>query len=374
MTRVVLRLVTSVAMSVSLAACALPRGAALQSEVLAKSSSQVPELATYPVTRDFLPRIASWPMTGGGSGDNWLKASGGASGQIIAPGDKIDLAIWESSENGLLAGPGQRMTPLTGALVSPQGKLFVPYLGAVKISGMSPEHAREVIQTKLEPLVPSPQVQLNATPGRQNSVDLVGGVTSPGNFPMVDRTLTVLGLISMGGGAQAGIDNPQLRLHRGGKVYRTSLQRVVDTPSLDTTLRAGDKLIVEKDQRQFIALGATGSQTLVPFPKDKVSALEAVSLAGGLTSSRADPGGVLVLREYSPNQVVSGASAGGSGPGHERVVFTIDLTTADGLFSAGKFMIQPQDLVLATESPVSDARSILSLLGLTVGIYDRASD
>jgi len=93
MTRVVLRLVTSVAMSVSLAACALPRGAALQSEVLAKSSSQVPELATYPVTRDFLPRIASWPMTGGGSGDNWRKAAGGASGQIIAPGDKIDLAM-----------------------------------------------------------------------------------------------------------------------------------------------------------------------------------------------------------------------------------------------------------------------------------------
>lgn len=371
MTRVVLRLVTSVAMSVSLAACALPRGAALQSEVLAKSSSQTPELATYPVTREMLPRIAGWPMTGESTQDHWLKASGGASGQIIAPGDKIDLAIWESSENGLLAGPGQRMTPLTGALVSPQGNLFVPYLGAVKISGMSPEHAREVIQTKLEPLVPSPQVQLNATPGRQNSVDLVGGVAAPGNFPMVDRALTVLGLLSLGGGTQPGIDNPQLRLHRGGKVYSTSLQRLIETPSLDTTLRAGDKLIVEKDQRQFIALGATGTQTLVPFPKDKISALEAVSLAGGLTSTRADPGGVLVLREYAPGQVVGGDAAGITGPGHERVVFTIDLTTADGLFSAGKFRIQPQDLVLATESPINDARSILQLLGLSIGLSNQ---
>ena len=374
MARKFVRLATSVAICVSLSACALPRTAALQSEVLDKSTGTAPELATYVVSRDFLPRVAGWPMTGDTPSNNWLKASGGASGQLIAPGDTVDLVVWESGENGLLAGPGQRGTPLKTSVVSPQGNLFVPYLGPVKISGMSPEHAREVIQGKLEPLVPSPQVQLNATPGRQNSVDLVSGVNQPGNFPMVDRSLTVLGLLSLGGGAQSSIENPQLRLHRGGKVYRTSLQRVIDTPSFDTTLRAGDKLIVEADKRQFIALGATGTQTLIPFPKESVSALEAVSLAGGLAGERADPGGVLVMREYAQSQVVGGDAAGVQGPGHERVVFTIDLTSADGLFSAGKFMVQPQDLVLATESPITDARSILSLLGLTSVVYDRTSD
>jgi polysaccharide export outer membrane protein len=263
------------------------------------------------------------------------------------------------------------VTPLANSVVSPKGTLFVPYLGAIKVSGLSPEAAREAIQSKLEPLISSPQVQVNVSPGRQNSVDLVGGVSAPGNFPMEDRSLTVLGLISMAGGVQGSVTNPQLRLHRGGSVYRTSMQRLVDNPSLDTTLRPGDKLIVEKDARQFIALGATGTQTLIPFPKESVSALEAVSLAGGLTSSRADPGGVLVLREYAANQVVTGDGAGNIGPGHQRVVFTIDLTTADGLFSAGKFAINPQDVVLATESPVNDARSILSLLGLSIGISNQ---
>lgn len=331
-------------------------------------------MATYAVTRDVLPRVAGWPMTGGGATGGWPKASGGASGQIIAPGDSIELVVWESGENGLLAGPGQRGTPLKTSIVSPDGKLFVPYVGPIKVSGMSPDHAREVIQTKLEPLVPSPQVQLHASPGRQNSVDLVGGVAAPGNFPMVDRSLTVLGLLSRGGGAQATLENPQISLHRGGKVYRTSLERVLANPSLDITLRAGDKVIVEKDKRQFIALGATGAQKLIAFPKDHVSALEAVTLAGGLSATRADPGGVLILREYAPNQVVSGTDAGITGPANSRVVFTIDLTSADGLFSAGKFNIQPQDLILATESPISDARSILSLLGLSFGVANSAAN
>lgn len=370
MSRNFVRLATSVAVCLSVSACALPRGAALQSEVLEKSSSQTPELATYPVTRDFLPRVVNWPMTGNPPSANWPKSSGGASGQIIAPGDTIDLVVWESGDNGLLAAPGQRGTPLKSSVVSPDGKLFVPYIGPVKVSGMSPDHAREVIQTKLEPLVPSPQVQLNATPGRQNSIDLVGGVGMPGSFPMVDRSLTILGLLSRGGGASSAIANPQVSLHRGGKVYHNSLDRILNNPALDTTLRAGDKVIVEKDKRQFVALGATGSQTLVPFPKDHVSALEALSLAGGLSATRADPGGVLILREYAPKAVVTGADAGITGPANTRVVFTIDLTSADGLFSAGKFMVQPQDVVLATESPISDTRTILSLLGLSFGVIN----
>jgi polysaccharide export outer membrane protein len=265
----VVRLVTSVAICVVLSACALPRGAALQSEVLQKASSETPELAVYVVNREFLPRAAGWPMTGGVPPNNWLSASGGAMGQIIAPGDLIELVVWERGENGLLAGPEQRGTALKTSTVSPQGNVFVPYLGSVKISGMSPEHAREVIQGKLEALVSSPQVQLNASPGRQNSVDLVGGVNAPGNVLMVDRQLTVLGLLSVGGGAQESIENPQLRLHRGGKVYHTSLQSVLDSPSLDTTLRAGDKLIVEPDTRQFIALGAIGKQTRRPVCADR---------------------------------------------------------------------------------------------------------
>jgi len=52
----------------------------------------------------------------------------------------------------------------------------------------------------------------------------------------------------------------------------------------------------------------------------------------------------------------------------DRVVFTLDLTSADGLFSAGIFHIMPGDLVYATESPVNAASTVLGLLGTVLGV------
>ncbi len=358
------RVLAMFVLCLAIAACTLPRGAALQSEILRNDDDETPEFAHYEVTRDLLPTIADWPSTASTT-RAWIGHSGGAAGQIIAPGDSVQLSIWENGENALLTTPGVPSANLQIMAVSPQGRIFVPYVGQVKIAGMSPEHAREVVQNSLSELIPAAQVQLAATPGRQNSVDLVGGVAHPGSFPLVDRSLTVLGLISMGGGITGNIENPQLRLIRGGKTHVISMERLAQNPDLDTTLRGGDKLLVEKDTRYFMALGASGRETLVPFPKDSLTALEAVTLMGGINENRANPRGVLILREYPASAVVA---EGGSGPTHHRVVFSLNLTSADGLFSASRFGVEPNDLVLATESSGATAATILGLLRSSITV------
>ena len=55
----------------------------------------------------------------------------------------------------------------------------------------------------------------------------------------------------------------------------------------------------------------------------------------------------------------------------QRVVFTLDLTSADGLFSAGNFQIMPDDLVYATESPIGAARTIFGLLATALTLESR---
>ena len=105
----------------------------------------------------------------------------------------------------------------------------------------------------------------------------------------------------------------------------------------------------------------------MPFPQDVVTALDAMSLIGGLADTRADPKGILILREYPESAIKDGIS----GPEHERSVFVIDLTSADGLFSAGQFRIEPKDTVMVSESPISGATTIL---GLVAKILDIAND
>jgi polysaccharide export outer membrane protein len=53
------------------------------------------------------------------------------------------------------------------------------------------------------------------------------------------------------------------------------------------------------------------------------------------------------------------------------VVFTIDLTSADGLFAARRFQINPEDVVLATESPVTSVNVVFNLIGAALGIANR---
>jgi len=356
------------ALLLTLSACSLPRGAALQSEILKGAEAEVPEFAVYPVSKAFLPVAANWPETGA-TPHNWVPASAGPSSQIITAGDTIEVTVWDSEENSLLASPGQKSVPLQRLTVSPDGSTFIPYLDRVSVAGKTPERAREEIQSRLAEVTPAAQVQLVLTPGRKNAASIVGGVAAPGTYPMPDRNYSVLDLISQGGGVAANLRNPQISLQREGRVYRTSVAQLYAKPKFNTRLHGGDKVIVQEDARYFLSLGATGSESLFPFSKDNISAMDAVSIIGGLSDSRANPKGILILREYAARNVSADPARG---PSNERVVFTMDLTTADGLFSARKFWINPGDLVLATESPITKVQTIFGLIGGAFGLVNTA--
>ena len=283
---------------------------------------------------------------------------------MIAAGDVIDLTIWDNDENSLLTPPAAKVVDIQGVPVSADGTVFIPYLDEIVLNGLTHDAARKLIQTELGSILPSAQVQLAVTPGRRSSVDVVGGVVSVGSYPLPDRNFSLLSLMAQSGGVAPGLRNPQIKLVRGDGVFGVSVDRLYADPALDATLHGGDKVIVEEDKRYFLSLGAAGTEDLQYFPKETVSALDAVSLIGGVNDARANPRGVLILREYSDRSVRSD----GTGPDRARVVFTLDLTSADGLFSARKFQVQPKDLVLVTESPLNSARTLLGLVGQVLGL------
>jgi polysaccharide export outer membrane protein len=361
----------SLALSTALSACGtLPQGAALRTEITRGSEDAETDFAFYPVTRALLPTLDAWPAVASEYSHGWPKGSHGSTGQIIQPGDLVEIQIWDNQDNSLLMSNGQRVASLGEVAVSPSGRVFIPYVGDVRISGMGPDRAREAIQNELMMISPSAQVQLLMQAGRQNTVDLVSGVAKPGSYPLPDRNFSVLSLISQGGGVPKDMRNPRVRLQRGDRTYLNTVERLFSNPGMDTVLTGGDKVIVEEDERFFLSLGAAGKEQIVYFDRDRITALEAISMIGGLTDSRADPEGVLILREYPR----SALSAGARGPREQRVVFAIDMTTADGLFSARNMLIQPGDVVLATESPVVRVQTVVGLIGAGFGLLTAAGN
>ncbi|PWK59913.1 polysaccharide biosynthesis/export family protein [Roseicyclus mahoneyensis] len=358
------------AAAMALAGCEqLPRGAAVEREIVAVAQGEIADFAVYPVDRALLAQLADWPQTGERR-LNWIPASGGARTQVIAPGDVLEITIWDSNENSLLSSNGQRQVQIQALTVAPDGSVFVPYVGNTQVSGLTLQLAREHLQDEIDMVVPSAQVQLTLVEGRTNSVDLVGGVSAPGAYPLPDRNYTVLNLLAAGGGVQAGLANPQIRLRRGGNIYGTSVERLYDNPGLDTLLIGGDQVIVEEDRRRFLSLGAAGQQNQHAFTQDTVTALDAMAIIGGVDSRRGNPGGILILREYPTSAV----RTDGRGPTQSRVVFTLDLISADGLFSARNFHLHGDDLVLVTESPITSAQTIFGLIGSVFGLANQTSN
>ncbi|MBM3616053.1 MAG: polysaccharide export protein [Alphaproteobacteria bacterium] len=367
-----------IAVAVVLAGCsAAPRGSGLQSEVLqsrtAAGQSAVDDalpqdFAVEPITRESLGRYANWPARSQGRSYGWPKGQGGKPNQI-RPGDVITISVWVSEDNSLLTAPNQRVAEMPEMTVSPTGQLFLPYIGQMQVAGQSQEEARAAIEAAYVKVTPSAQVQLRSVEGRQSSASVVSGVAKPGSYPLTDSGVTVLDILALSGGVPQTVINPQVRVQRGDTTYGISLDRVMKDTALNIRLQGGDRVFVEADENYFLSLGASGTQAQHYFPQDRVSALDALSIIGGLAEARADAKGILILRSYDPESV----RADGSGPRHARTIFTIDLTSADGLFSAGEFRIQPGDLIYVTESPLLTSRNVLTLIGSVFGLAVQAN-
>ena len=130
------RVMTFAVITLAVAACdALPRGAPVEREVVEAATGEVADFSVYPVTRTFLPVLAEWPRTGERH-LGWIPTSGGARTQVIAAGDELRLTIWDSDADSLLTNsdPSAVIEALT---VAPDGTIFVPYVGDVRVSGMT---------------------------------------------------------------------------------------------------------------------------------------------------------------------------------------------------------------------------------------------
>jgi len=352
---------------VLLAGCAVPRGAPSRAEFLESGTEDI-DFALEIVTPSRLETYAGWGSSDPRRSRRWLSGGALPSDQRLEPGDRLSLRIWDAEESSLITTPGAQFADITNVVVSASGFVTLPYVEDVMVRGLTLEAARAELQSRLTEIIPSAQVQVSVEQGRRNSVSMLGGVATPGAYPLTERNLPLTAMIASAGGVVPTLANPQVQITRGGEVYRRSLRLILADPAHDPALRGGDRIVVEEDPRRFMALGATGRQEVITFDDETVTALRAVSLMGGIDDARADPEGLLVLRRY-PQAAVDRPD----GPPHRRMVFSFDLTNAESLFSADEFHLVDGDVVLATQAPATTARRVLSLFGSVLGIADAAA-
>ena len=345
-------------LALALAGCGLPRSGPNKTEIFAGAVQKQGDAFIVEVNDRVTRATAVVPAFG--FSDAFLNAARLGS-DIIQPGDTLGLSIWENVEDGLLSSSVTGATMLEEIQVDGAGFIFVPYAGRIRAAGNTTEAIRRIITEKLSQQTPDPQVMVRRLAGNGATVSITGAVGGQGIYPIERPTRTLTSMLAKAGGVTIEPEIAQVTVFRGNQTGKIWFQDLYRHPQFDIALRPGDRILVEEDSRAFTALGATGAQKRVTFTTQTLSALEAIAQVGGLSTSTADPTGIFVFRNESAeiaNQVLGRTDL----VGPQRMIYVLDLTRPNGVFTARDFVIRDGDTVYVTEAPFVQWSKVLNAI------------
>lgn len=348
--------------SFAVSSCGLPRPGPTKREIYEGSVQRQGNAYVVSVNDRVIAATRQAPNPGFNA---QFRNAGLIAADTIRPGDRLLITVYENVEEGLLTSAGLPST-LTEIQVDQSGHIFVPYAGRIRAAGNTPEALRQIITRKLDQQTPDPQFIVARAPGDGSTVSIVGTAGAQGVLPIEASTSTLSTMIASAGGVTTDPENTRVTVIRGDNKGTVWLEDLYESKVQDIALRPGDRILIQEDTRRFTSLGATGGQSLVEFPQPTMTAIEAIAYLGGLNSNLADPTGIFIFRDESPefaNRVLGRDDF----QTPKRFAYVLDLTEPTGMFLGRDFMIRDGDTIYVTEAPYVQWTKTLSVLTSSVG-------
>ncbi len=238
----------------------------------------------------------------------------------VGPGDVLEISVFA------LESP-QETSRLLRA-VADDGSVSLPWVGSVKVAGWTPrEVEKEIAAAYRGRFLKNPQVTVDVKEYNSVVVLVTGAVVKPGIYKLRHNRDTLLEILSMAGGLRADAGDEVLVVHRagrgrtglrdglstggaeadGGTVVRIDLKALVDDGDLDLNVLVGrgDIVAVRPRMRRYVyVLGYVQRPGAFELKSgQKVDALKAVALAGGLSATARAQNSFLV-REAKDGQTI----------------------------------------------------------------------
>ena len=103
-----------------------------------------------------------------------------------------------------------------GTAVNNQGNIYFPYTGETYVRGKTIEQTRKVVTSKLSHFIKDPQVTIQISKFRSQSVNVMGAVNIPKTIPITNYPLTIFDAINQSGGInKATADTSKIFIIRG---------------------------------------------------------------------------------------------------------------------------------------------------------------
>lgn len=307
-----------------------------------------------------------------------LFGESGVSATVLAPGDQVDIAIWEAPPAVLFgAAPGDLQlgggpdlasnTPIPRQQVDEAGMIAIPFVGRIKVLGMRPEQVESLIVGRLRRRANDPQAVVRLVQNETRTATILGEVSSSRQIGLSARGERLLDALAVAGGTKQPIEQSTVQLARGDRRAVMPLEKVINDPLQNVRLRPGDVVTVQHQPFSFVALGAVARNAEVPFEGNGITLAEALGRVGGLNDRRADVKGVFVFRleDRAALPTLAGADVRTTSDGRVPVVYTLRMTDAASLFTMQDFRMRDGDVLYIATAPGVELERFLQTISST---------
>lgn len=275
----------------------------------------------------------------------------------IGPGDILNIVIWEHPELALTPASSNVTTGSTsqadvgnGYNVSADGFIQFPFLGPVKVAGLTEYQTRNVITRRISAFVNDPQVTVRVQAYRHSRIYIDGEVRTPGLQTMNDIPLTLPEALNRAGGFTVDADRSSIMLTRKDVTTRINLPQLthdgINPQSI--LLENGDLLrVANRNDSRVYLLGEilrTNSQVM---RDGRLTLGDALGEAGGVTPETSNPRQIYVIRKG--NQ------------GHAEI-YHLDAASPVAYVLAAGFELKSHDIVFVDPAPIVRWNRVISML------------
>ena len=289
---------------------------------------------------------------------------------VIGVGDFVAVSVWEAGSGGLFSGAlsadrfsaGSKSALIPEQPVGRDGAISVPYAGRIKVAGRRPQDVQGLIENELAGKAIQPQVLVSVTRPISQAVTVTGEGAAGARLPLSGHGDRILDVIASAGGNRSPVSETFVRLSRGPVTATVPLTTVVSNPKENIYLRPNDVLTLVRDPQTFLAVGALGQATELPFQADGITLAQALAKARGLSDFAADPAGTFIFR-FEPASVVRRLNPATklTGTPLVPVVYRINMRDPNSLFLTQAFRMRNRDLVYVSNAPFTEVQKVLSV-------------
>lgn len=278
---------------------------------------------------------------------------------VIGANDELFITVWDHPE---LTAPGgqQQSNAINARVVRDDGTLFYPFVGNVRVAGLTLEELREILTDRLSRYIEQPQVDVNVIGYNSQKIIVSGAFQNTGFLPVDSRQLTLLEAVGMAGIDQGRADLSNLTLVREGKSYPLDYDRLTSSESdiANIFLRAGDKLHLGlNDARKIFVMGEVLAPEAIPYSTSRMTLTEVIGLVGGPAPTTANAQAVYVIRG-ADNLATEKAT-----------IYQLNAESPSALLLANHFEMQPQDVVFVGAAGITRWNRFVSQLFPSANIF-----